>query len=88
MSSASQTKDATQIRDVESLIAAIKELVNLLDCVVLSGVAWPEVSGVLSVDGETYRDVLPLGDGVHIVLSVGDLPTKLVGGMHEIEVQS
>jgi len=29
-----------------------------------------------------------LGDGVHIVLSVGDLPTKLVGGMHEIEVQS
>ena len=86
MSSASQTKDATQIRDVESLIAAISKMAALLDCVVLSGVAWPEVSGILSADGETYREVLPLGDGVHIVLSVGDLPTKLVGGMHEIEV--
>lgn len=39
-----------------------------------------------AADGETFREVLPLGDGVHIVLSVGDLPTKMVDGIHEIEV--
>ena len=80
-------KAATRPQDVESLIAAIKELTALLDCVVLSGASWPEVSGVLSADdGEMFREVLPLGDGVHIVLSVGDLPTKLLAGIHEIEV--
>jgi hypothetical protein len=46
----------------------------------------PEVSGVVTVDGETYRDVVPLGDGVHIVLSVGALPTELGSGIHEIAV--
>lgn len=86
MSSASPTKDATQLQDVESLIAAISKMVNLLDCVVLVGASWPEVSGILSADGETFREVLPLGDGVHIVLSVGDLPTKMVDGIHEVEV--
>lgn len=86
MSSASPTKDATQLQDVESLIAAISKMVDLLDCVVLVGASWPEVSGILSADGETFREVLPLGDGVHIVLSVGGLPTKMVDGIHEVEV--
>lgn len=87
MSSELKVKDATQIQDVEGLIAVIGEMVKLLDCVVLSGTSWPEVSGVLAADdGETYREVLPLGDGVHIVLSVGSLPTKFVDGIHEVEV--
>jgi hypothetical protein len=46
----------------------------------------PEVSGIVTADGETFRDVLPLGDGVHIVLSVGMLATELPCGIHEIEV--
>jgi hypothetical protein len=46
----------------------------------------PEVSGILTADGETFREVLPLGDGVHIVLSLGDMPTKLGCGIHEVEV--
>lgn len=83
MSDVSQVKDATRPQDVESLIAAIGRT-HLLDCVILSGTSWPEVSGVLSAeDGEMYREVIPLGDGVHIVLSVGLLPTKLVAGIHE-----
>ena len=59
------------------MIAAIGELVKVLDCVVMVDVESPEVSGVVTVDGETYRDVVPLGDRVHIVLSVGALPTEL-----------
>lgn len=86
MSSVSPTKDATQLQDVESLVAAIGKMVDLLDCIVLVGTSWPEVSGILSADGETFRDVVPLGDGVHIVLSVGNLSTKLVDGIHEVEV--
>ena len=81
-----QVKDATRLQDVESVIDAIKGMVKLLDCVVLSGTADPEVSGIMTADGETFREVLPLGDGVHIVLSVGNLPTKLVDGISEIEV--
>lgn len=61
-------------------------MVKLLDCVVLVGAADPEVSGILSAEGETFREVLPLGDGVHIVLSLGSLPTKFVDGIHEVEV--
>lgn len=68
------------------MIEAIRGMVKLLDCVVLVGAADPEVSGILSADDETFREVLPLGDGVHIVLSVGSLPTKLIDGIHEIEV--
>lgn len=68
------------------MIAAIGELVKVLDCVVMVDVESPEVSGVVTVDGETYRDVVPLGDGVHIVLSVGALPTELGSGIHEIGV--
>lgn len=79
-------KDATRLQDVESVIEAIRGLVNLLDCVVLSGMVDPEISGIMTADGETFREVLPLGDGVHIVLSVGSLPTRLVDGIHEIEV--
>lgn len=86
MSSVSLTKDATQLQDVESVIEAIRRMVKLLDCVVLVGAADPEVSGILSADDETFREVLPLGDGVHIVLSVGSLPTKLIDGIHEIEI--
>ena len=86
MSSVSPAKDATQLQDVESVIAQIKSWVKLLDCVVLVGAVDPEVSGILTADGETFRDVLPLGDGVHIVLSVGNLATELSCGIHEIEV--
>lgn len=86
MSNVSPAKDATQLQDVESVIEAIKGMVKLLDCVVLVGAADPEVSGILSAEGETFREVLPLGDGVHIVLSVGSLPTKFVDGIHEVEV--
>ena len=87
MSSASPVKDATRLQDVESVIAAIKAMVDLLDCVVLVGAADPEVSGILSADGETFREVLPLGDGIHVVLSLGVLPTKFTDGIHEVEVQ-
>ena len=86
MSSASQTKDATQIRDVESVIEAIRGLVKLLDCVAVVGAEFPEISAVLTEGDETYREALPLGDGVHLVLSLGPMPTKLVDGIHEIEV--
>jgi len=86
MSDASQVKDATQLQDVSDVIAAIRSWVKLLDCIVLVGAVDPEVSGVLTVDGETFREVLPLGDGVHIVLSVGKLATDLPCGIHEIEV--
>jgi uncharacterized linocin/CFP29 family protein len=86
MSSVSLAKDATQLQDVESVIEAIRRMVKLLDCVVLVGAADPEVSGILSAEGETFREVLPLGDGVHIVLSLGSLPTKFVDGIHEVEV--
>ena len=86
MSDVSPAKDATQLQDVESVIEAIRRMVKLLDCVVLVGAADPEVSGILSADNETFREVLPLGDGVHIVLSVGSLPTKFVDGIHEVEV--
>ncbi len=79
-------RDVTKLRDVESVIEAIKGLADLLDCVVIVGAADPEVSGILSAEGETFREVLPLGDGVHIVLSVGSLPTKFVDGIHEVEV--
>jgi len=86
MSDVSPVKDATQTQAVEDVIAAIKKQVKLLDCVVLVGAVDPEVSGVLTADGETFREVLPLGDGVHIVLSVGNLATELACGIHEIEV--
>lgn len=86
MSNALKEKDATRLQDAESVIETIKSLVKLLDCVALVGVVDPEVSGIVTADGETFRDVLPLGDGVHIVLSVGNLSTSLAAGIHEIEV--
>lgn len=86
MSKELSVKDATRLQDVESLIAAIAEKVKLLDCIVMTGVSWPMVSAVQTADDGEYREALPLGDGVHIVLSVGDLPTKLEAGIHEIEV--
>lgn len=79
-------KDVTQRQDVSAVIAAIGEIVKLFDCIVLAGVEDPEVSGVVTVDGETFRDVVPLGDGVHIVLSVGALAHGLGVGIHEVEV--
>lgn len=86
MSNELREKGVTQLQDVESLIAAIAERVGLLDCIVLAGVSWPAISAVQSADDGDFRETLPLGDGVHIVLSVGDLPTKLDAGIHEIEV--
>jgi hypothetical protein len=68
------------------VIAAVRKIVQLFDCIVVVGAAYPEISGILTADGERFREVLPLGDGVHIVLSVGDLPTDLIDGIHEIEV--
>ena len=86
MSDVSPAKDATRLQDVESVIEAIRSWVKLLDCLVLVDTVDPEVSGILTADGETFREVLPLGDGVHIVLSVGNLATALAWGIHEIEV--
>lgn len=86
MSDASPAKAATRPQDVSAAIEKIKEWVKLLDCLIVVGAVDPEVSGVYTVDGETFRDVVPLGDGVHIVISVGDLPTELVAGIHEVEV--
>ena len=68
MSDVSPAKDATQLRDAESVIGWIKTHVKLLDCIVMVGAVDPEVSGVLTADGETFREVLPLGDGIHLVL--------------------
>ena len=86
MSDASPVKDATQRQDVENVIAQLREWVKLLDCIVMVDTVDPEVSGIMTVDGETYREVVPLGDGVHIVLSLGAMPTKLPCGIHEVEV--
>jgi len=86
MSDVLPAKDATQLQDVESVIEAIKEWVKLLDCLIMVDAVNPEVSGIMTADGETFREVLPLGDGVHIVLSVGNLPTKLGCGIHEVKV--
>lgn len=86
MSDVSPAKDATRLQDVESVIETIRGWVKLLDCLVLVDTVDPEVSGVLTADGETFREVLPLGDGVHIVLSLGAMPTKLPCGIHEVEV--
>lgn len=86
MSNESQTKVVTRALDVEGLIKAIQEAVDLFDCLVIVNAADPEVSGVLSDEDEAYREVVPLGDGIHIVLSVGSLATRLDTGIHEIEV--
>ncbi len=86
MSSESGAKDVTQLQDVGAVIAAIGEIVKLYDCIVLAGVEDPEVSGVVTIDGETFRDVVPLGDGAHIVLSIGTLPHDLGVGIHEVDV--
>jgi hypothetical protein len=86
MSNVSGVKDVTQRQDVSAVIEAIGKIVKLYDCIALSEVEDPEVSGIVTVDGETFRDVVPLGDGVHIVLSVGDLSHALGAGIHEVDV--
>ncbi len=87
MSNESLAKDATPLRDVESVIESIRAQVKLLDCLVVVGATDPEVSGILSDGGERFREILPLGDGIHIVLSVGDMPTKFLAGIHEVELK-
>lgn len=47
------------------------------------GTADPVVSGVVEDGEEVWKDVVPLGDGVHIVITV-DLPTGLAAGIHEV----
>ena len=80
----SGVKDVTQLQDVSDVIAAIGELVKVLDCIVMVNVSGPEVSAVVTEDGETYRDVAPLGDGVHIVLSIGAMANSYGPGIHEV----
>lgn len=86
MSNASPARAETRLQDVESVITAIKAQVKLLDCLVMVDVIDPEISGVITTDDETYREILPLGDGVHLVISLGPLPTQLGLGLHEIDV--
>lgn len=86
MSNVSLTKGATRLRDVESVIETIKAQVKLLDCVVLVNVLDPEVSGVITADDEIYREILPLGDGIHLVLSLGNMTSQFVDGIHEVEI--
>lgn len=86
MSDVLPARVVTRPQDVEGVIEAIKEWVKLLDCVVIVNATDPEVSGVVTVENETFRDVVPLGDGVHLVLSLGTLPTRLDTGIHEVAV--
>lgn len=66
------------------VIERLKAVVGAKDVLVLVDVGSPEVSGVVvDVEG-VFRDVVPLGEGVHIVLSVGDLETVLEVGIHEL----
>ena len=87
MSNTSNVKSVPSVRNaesVESLLEAIRALVQVDDCLVLVGMFEPEISGVdLSEPEAAYRETIPLGDGVHIVFSV-DLPTKMSAGIHEV----
>lgn len=86
MSSTKSVKSAPSVQhvaSVEELIESIKALANLEDLLILVGMFEPEISGVdLSEPEAAYREVIPLGDGVHIVLSV-NLSTEMPAGIHE-----
>lgn len=86
MSSTKSVKSAPSVQhvaSVEELIESIKALASVEDLLILVGMFEPEISGVdLSEPEAAYREVIPLGDGVHIVLSV-NLPTKMPAGIHE-----
>lgn len=83
MSNTGSVKIASRERSVESAVEQIRNLLGDLDCLILAGIADVEVSGVIDDGEEIYREVLPLGEGIHIVLTV-DLPTKMTAGIHEV----
>lgn len=86
MSSTKSVKSAPAAQvaaTVEELVAQIRALADVRDCLILVGTFEPEVSGVMLDEAEAaYREVVPLGEGIHIVVSV-DLPTKMPPGIHE-----
>lgn len=83
MSNISSARSVSRERSVENAVSQIKEALDGIDCLVLVGTADAEVSGVVDDGDEVYREVLPLGEGVHIVLTL-DLPTKMTAGIHEL----
>jgi len=70
----------------ESVIDAIRALVKVTDALLMVDVGDPTVSGAVvdPDDGEWYREEVPLGEGVHLVISF-NLPTKLGQGIWEME---
>ena len=78
-------KSQTELKsELDGVIEAINGIVSVQDLIVLVGVALPEISGIVVDDAGEYRDVVPLGEGIHILISVGDLATELNTGIHEI----
>ena len=71
---------------LESAIEAIKQVVNVTDMVILVGVRSPEVAGTVEEDGELWHEVIPLGEGIHVVLSIDGLVSHLPTGIHEVTV--
>lgn len=71
------------MQSVESVIEEIKALLDGAGGLILVGTMDAEVSGVIDDGEEIYREVIPLGDGVHIVFTI-DLPTKIGAGIHEV----
>lgn len=87
MSQGSNGKVETKTLDVESLVERIKELTPLYDCVVLVNTGKPTVSGRVKDGDLEYTESLPLGDGLHIVISVGNLPCNLPAGLNEVDIK-
>lgn len=83
MSNISKIKNAPNVQSVESVIEEIKALLDGAGGLILVGTMDAEVSGVIDDGEEIYREVIPLGDGVHIVFTI-DLPTKIGAGIHEV----
>lgn len=87
MSNTKQIKTNLQEKksgELDTAIAAIKSIVKVKDMIVMVSVQSPEVSAVVEDVEGVYRDVVPLGAGVHIVISLGSLGGSLEAGIHEV----
>jgi hypothetical protein len=83
MSNTKLSKSVLSGQTVESVVEEIKALLNGADCLVLVGTADAEAGGVIEEGDEIWREIIPLGLGTHIIMTV-NLPTKLGTGIHEV----
>lgn len=83
MSNTKLNKSVLSGQTIEGVVEEIKTMLDGVDCLILVGTADSEVSGVLEDGEDIWREIIPLGPGVHIVMTL-DLPTKLQSGIHEV----